>query len=287
MITIRHFLALLLLALSGHSIAASTSEDDFHLKVTAIYSFEPRLLKEPELKAKSDQLDAFWSSIKENPEKNLPFLRKELTDASNSAFFSYDGARLLLSLSKEKNDQALALRAISKTDLRSVQHTDYLKNVHWFASNGFDAREAAFRILAFPDFQAFIPQHVLTLGQNYSLIYMLFPMDESRYVDDLVRLLATETNAKSQKSLLLALWYTVTPTGKAALKQFAEDSRNSAESRSYVNALITQKPSGWRTFSISSEASLREQRKDIMRRPISDEALMELDELTAKLLAKQ
>ena len=38
--------------------------------------------------------------------------------------------------------------------------------------NGFDTREAAFRVLAFPDFKAFIPQHALTLGQNYSLIYI-------------------------------------------------------------------------------------------------------------------
>jgi len=41
------------------------------------------------------------------------------------------------------------------------------------------------------------------------------------------------------------------------------------------------------SISFSSAQSLRGQRRKVMQRPISDEALMEFDELTSKLLAKQ
>jgi len=38
-----------------------------------------------------------------------------------------------------------------------------------------DTTAAAFQILEQPDFKVFIPQHLLMLGQNYILIYMLLP----------------------------------------------------------------------------------------------------------------
>ncbi|MGB7816285.1 MAG: hypothetical protein WBL28_08035 [Methylotenera sp.] len=286
MLNIRYLLAFIFLAASNFSIAASTTEKEFHQKVTTTYNFEPHTLKGSELKVKSEQLDSFWSFVRTKPEGGLGLLRKELADPTNSAFFFYDGASLLLSISREKSDQELALRSIAKTDLRSVQHTDYLKNVHWFAVNGFDTREAAFRILAFPDFQSFIVEHVMMLGQNYSLIYMLFPMDESTFVNDLAKLLVTETDVRSQKSLLLALWYTVTPEGNAALKRFVEDSRNSSELKSYATSLVNRAHTT-STVSSDSEASLRARRKDVMRKPISNEALDEFESLTTELLSKQ
>ena len=168
------------------SAAAETiSPADFHSKVVSLYNFEPRALGTADVPVKSAQLDEFWSFVKVNAPQALPLLRAELSDPSNSSFFFYDGAKLLLSLSKDKSDQSIVLRSLPKADLRSVDHTDYLITVHWFARNGFDTRQAALRILDFPDFEAFIPLHALRLGQNYSLIYMLFPTKESVFVGDL------------------------------------------------------------------------------------------------------
>jgi hypothetical protein len=58
--------------------------------------------------------------------------------------------------------------------------------------------------LAFPDIKVFIPQHALTLGQDYSLICMLFAMDEALFASDLATRLAGESNVQTQKSLLLS-----------------------------------------------------------------------------------
>jgi len=44
---------------------------------------------------------------------------------------------------------------------------------------------------------------------------------------------------------------------------------------------------GLGSFSLSSAESLREERRKIMQRPISDEALIEFDQVTFKLIAKQ
>jgi hypothetical protein len=280
------FSTITLLHFNGGSAAAEpTAATTFHSKVVSVYSFEPHTLGQANLSAKSAQLDEFWSFAKANVQEVLPLLRSELSDPSNPNFFFYDGAKLLFSLSRDKADQALVLRSLPKADLRDVQHTDYLTTVHWFARNGFDTREAAFHILAFPDFKAFIPQHALTLAQNYSLIYMLFPLRESAYVSDLAERLKGETNPQSQKSLLLALWYTVTPTGVAAIKSFSERPSASTENLSYARELLSRRAS--LSISFSSTSSLREDRTKLMQRPISDEALLEFDTLTMKLLSKQ
>jgi hypothetical protein len=287
MLAVRAFALLLaLLVTSGLAHAQSTAAADFHSKVVVLYSFEPHKLQRAEMQAKSSQLDQFWSAAKADPPKILPLLRDELKNPSNSAFFFYDGSKLLLALSTERSDQALALRSIAKADLKGVQPGDYLRTVQALGSKGLDTRVAAFRILAFPDFKAFIPQHSLTLGQDYALIYMLFPMDETQFVSDLVTRLAAEADVQAQKSLLLALWYTVTPAGDAAIKAFANSPNKPAEATAYAKSLLGRSAQPG-SPSLSSAQSLREERRKVMQRPISDEALIEFDQLTAKLIAKR
>jgi hypothetical protein len=283
MFAIRVFAALFLTCIA---IVPAFAESDFHSKVVELYGFEPHKLANAEMQAKAGQLDQFWAMAKADPSTNLPLLRRELENLSNSAFFFYDGSKLLLALSTDRSDQALALRSIAKADLQGVQHSDYLKTVHWFASKGFDTREAAFRILAFPDFKAFIPQHALTLGQDYSLICMLFPMDEALFVSDLSTRLAAESNIHTQKSLLLALWYAATPAASATIKAFASSQNDHPEATTYAKSLMERAVSPG-SVSLSSAQSVRDERRKVMQRSISDEALMEFDELTSKLIAKQ
>lgn len=213
----------------------------FHSKVVSLYSFEPHTLTSQQIEAKSAALDTFWAEVKRDPKKYRPLLRRELRDTRNSAFFSYNGSKLLLAISTERDDQTLALEAIPKADLRSIQHTDYFRTVHWFARNGFNTTTAALRILDYPDFKAFIAQHVLTLGQDYSLIYLLFPMPESNYLEPLLNRLKVEDKLVSQKSILLALWYSMTPEGNAAAARFMTETSKPQEARNYAKQLFERK----------------------------------------------
>jgi hypothetical protein len=288
-----YFLAFLplniLIALFPACVAAQTAGDaaEFHARVAALYSFEPHRLKPDEMDAKSNELDKFWDAAKQNPGKTLPLLRVELKNQQNSAFFAYDGSKLLLSLSNDAADQRLALQGLPRADLRGVQHTDYLRTVQWLAAKGYDTTVAAMRILDYPGFSAFIVQHALTLAQNYSLIYMLAPMEDSRYLTPLMARLDSEPDMESQKSVLLALWYTATPEATAKMERFRTDESKSKESRDYAGELLARKMSGVGSMSFSSVETLKEDRRKVMSRPISDEALAEFDHLTAKIIAKQ
>lgn len=137
-------------------------------QITAVYAFSPHKLSAEEQKDISLELDAFWDKVESSQDLYLPALREALSRDNHSPFFYYDASKLLLHLSNSNEDKQIALNAFTKTDLRGVNSTDYLRTVTSLSIEGFDTASAALHILTLPDFKAFIPQHSLTLGQNYS-----------------------------------------------------------------------------------------------------------------------
>jgi hypothetical protein len=285
----RRFLLLLTLLLTLPILvwAKNITEKDFHSDVVKTYNFQPHTLNQKEIDQKSLELDIFWKKVESNKSLYLPLLKSELRNTSNPSYYFYDGSKLLLSLSKEKEDKLIALQAIPRADLQDLQFTDYLLTVHSLAKEGFDTSEAALRILDYPDVTAIIPQHALTLGQDYSLIYMLIPTEETFYLKKLVARLEKEKNEKAQRSLLLMLWYTVTETGNQALTNYYKNELNPKVTRGYAKELLDRNSNSGSILSLSlkSYSSLKQKRREAMS-IISDEALIDFDKLTMKMLKK-
>lgn len=279
----------LILLYTGAVLAGDVGiQKDFHAEILKTYGFQPHTLSQKEIEAKSSDLDQFWNKVKDRKEQYLPLLRAELQAPSNPSFFYYDCSKLLLSLSENIEDRKIALKVIPKVDLLDVQHDDYLRTIHMLARNELDSSDAALRILDYPQFKAIIPQHALTLGQDFSLIYMLIPTKEEYYLQKLIKRLSVEKNITSQKSIIQMLWYTVTKQGDQAIQQFSEDSSKPNESRMWAKDLLGRKSKLGLTskLTVSSYSPLKQKRKEVMSR-ISDEALIEFDRLTEKLLVKR
>lgn len=283
------FLVPLLSALLIVSSAAAQSSA-IHRQILETYNFQPHLLSNSEITAKSAVLDQFWAKAKAQLSVYIPALRQELGDFKNPIFFLYDGSMLLLSLSDTPVDRKIALAAMANCDLRDVQAKDYFVQVHRMASLGEDTTPAAFHILEQPKFTVFIPQHVLTLGQNYLLIYMLLPTDQDFWLQPAIDRLKTEKDQAAQKSLLLLLWYAQTDAADQAISAFAGDTAKASESRTYAQDLLHRKDKigseQKAKAADSTEASLRQKRRERMK-AVSDEALYDLDEYTVMLLAKR
>jgi hypothetical protein len=245
------------------------------------------LLTSAQIDQRSAELDTFWSKAQANPAQYVPGLRQELADEKNPAFFLYDGSILLLKMSDTGQDRKIALNAIAHCDLRDVQPQDYFHQVHRMAVLGEDTTAAAFHILEDPKFQVVVPQHALTLGQNYSLIYMLFPTGPQFWTQPAIQRLKSEKDTTAQRSLMLLLWYAQDDAADQAIHALGQDASQSAETRKSVQELeartqqlrsVAKKPL------FSKEAALRRKRSEVMSR-VSDEALLEFDQLTAQLLA--
>jgi hypothetical protein len=278
------FCAFLIPLLLMTSSAAGQSAS-IHQQIQQTYNFQPHLLNKQQIDQESVVLDQFWTKAKTEQSQYVPGLRQELADFKNPPFFLYDGSTLLLSLSDTRADRKIALAAMANCDLRDVQAKDYFLRVHRMAT-----LNAAFHVLEQPKFTVFIPQHVLTLGQDYVLIYLLLPTDMNYWLQPAINRLKTESDQTAQKSLLLLLWYAQTDAADQALSAFAGDASKPSPSRTYAQELVHRKDKiglKQRTQALgSTEASLREKRRDRLK-AVSDEALGDLDDYTALLIAKR
>jgi hypothetical protein len=195
--------------------------DEFLARIHKIYDFEPSKLSIEEREQKSKELDAFWKEVEEDKEKLLPALREALRSDKTSAFFHFDGAQVLIVASPEPADFQLAADAIARADLKDIQQEVYFRFTHHLATRGADVTTAVGKILDSPGFEAFIPQHVLTLDQARCAVYCILPMRDDLYSDQLIARLLKEKDPKATKSILLCLSSTVTEKARKALREFS------------------------------------------------------------------
>jgi len=261
----------------------------FRERVLATYNFAPHTLTKEEISAKSKKLDTFWTEVKANQAADLPALREELARPDAPAFFEYDGAKLLLSLSKSRSDESIALSAISHADLADLQFTDYFLTVHAMSVDGLDTMTAALKILQDDKFQAYIPQHALTLDQEMCLAYLLLPTEERFYLSAIEERLFQEKSVVAQKSLLSVLGDTATKQGDAAIARFAADASQPEEARAYARTIMqaTKKMADLPLVGLSTKSyeSLKAEQRQLFAR-VSDEALYDWDHLRIKIRHK-
>ncbi|MFZ1683771.1 MAG: hypothetical protein WAU88_06520 [Candidatus Zixiibacteriota bacterium] len=229
-----------IIILVGVSGNAASSQDDFHKQVAATYDFSPHKISHDQRVAKSSELDKIWSTVNADPPVYLPLLRVELQDSTCPKFFAYDGSKLLLSLSKDRSDMAIAAHAMGFCDIRDVDPAEYLKSVNWLANEGMDVRGAAFNILDEPAFKAFYPIHALTLGQEFAFVLAIFPMADSLFLDSCLSRLGSSTNDSTTMTLLNALWFTTTQRGFDAIATIGGDQTKSAQVRDYAQMMVTE-----------------------------------------------
>jgi hypothetical protein len=276
-----------LLLLSQQLVAAEVAS--FHERVLATYNFAPHSLTKEEISDKSKILDTFWTEVKANQATDLPELREELARPDAPAFFKYDGAKLLLSVSKLRADESIALSAISRAELADLQFTDYFLTVHAMSVDGLDTTIAALKILEDDKFQAYIPQHALTLDQEMCLAYLLLPTDERFYLTAVVQRLFQEKSVVAQKSLLSVLGDTATMQGDAAIARFSADASQPEQARAYARTIMeaTNQVTGLPLVGVSTKsyAALKTEQRQLFAR-VSDEALSDWYYLRLKIRHK-
>ena len=196
--------------------------DEFLARIHRIYDFEPSKVSEEDRERKSREMDAFWKKVEENKENLLPDLREALRSDKTSPFFHFDGAQLLVVASPERTDDfQLAADAIARADLKDIQQEVYFRFTHHLATKGADVTAAVEKILGTPDFEAFIPQHALTLRQDRCVLYCMLPMREELYLDKLIARLSNEKEPTAMRSIVLCLSSTVSEKARKALREFA------------------------------------------------------------------
>jgi hypothetical protein len=222
----RGLFAIIMLWIPILAVSADDPASQFKKMIREIYNFRPSLVSDEVRKTKAGEMDRLWSLVESNKGTYLPLLRKELQAQDNDRFFYFDGSMLLLKNSTKKDDGEIVAAAIGKSNLEDVQNLDYFRTVHGLACNNIDAYPAIDNMLNTPDFKIFIVDHVLTLGQDFSVLYCLLCMDEGAYLDRLIRRLEVEKNPDTVKTIILSIAYTVTDKGQKAIIDYVKSVKN-------------------------------------------------------------
>lgn len=264
--------------------------------IRATYDFEPSTMTFDEQARRAPGLTKFWDRYDKNSGPYHEALISELRADSNRELLYCDGGMLLLAKSSLPEDEKLGIASLRKCSLAEIQHTPYFYTLHRLAVRGTDTFDLQIRILSKPKYSAFIVQHALTLGQDYAFLYPFLVQQESVYVPRLIALLARETDATAQKSIVRALWYAATSEAESAVRAAAYNTSLSELVRADVRRLLEglNAVRGWqegdstlkrvrdmvKVSSSTTESELRAKRRERMR-AVSDEALHDLEAYTA------
>src|ERR1700722_2709331 len=179
----------------------------------------------------------------------------------------------------------IAVDAMSRADLRDVQSPAYFYAVHSLSMKGVDTTKAALHVLDDPRFAVAVPQHAMTLDQSMTLMYLLLPVDERRWMAAAQGRFASEKDETAQKSLLLLFFYSQTKDGDSVIRSAAKDPSTSDSVRKEAQKYIDDAKRALRmkTDVKGTEVSIREARKKRLT-AVSDEAIGDVQEMTARLI---
>ena len=247
------------------------------LDVDNIYNFSPSKLTKSEQEKKLPALDRLWSNVKADTSKNLPLLRNDLNAGNHNPYFYFDGAMLLLSLSKNDYDKTLAANAIAKCDLADIDEEEYVTTLNRLSNSGVNVTKAAIKILKDTSFEFFLPQHAMYFRQGECLTYMLLPQKSEFYIDTLISMFKS-VNQNSQKSILHVFWYSYTCKGDSLINAVIQDRAISTEVVTFAKDLV-RSPNLTHDIKKQIKAIGKNQVDEFRRKALqrfSDEALDEL-----------
>jgi len=261
------------------------SQQAMHQRVMALYDFHPHTVTDAVRAQKSDEMDAFWNEVKQYQQAELPLLRVELANAQVPSFFRMDGAQLLLSLSSSPADRALAVSALSTADLSDVTPSAYFYSIHQLSMQGTDTTAAALHILDDPTFTVPVPQHAMTLRPPDCLLFLLLPVDPSKWLSAVSQRLSSTKDVDTVKALVTLVFYAQTPESDRVLDSIASNTTLSDSARKRA---MDWKKSANDAYALEvnvpgDEAQVREARRQRLN-AVSDEAIDDVQEMTVRLV---
>jgi hypothetical protein len=261
------------------------SQQAMHQRIIALYDFHPHTVTSVVREQKSNEMDAFWNEVKQHPQTDLPLLRAELANPQAPAFFRMDGAQLLLSLSSSPADQALAVAAMSTADLGDVTPSAYFYSLHELSMKGIDTTAAALHILDDPTFAVSVPQHAMLLRPSDCLLFLLLPVDPSKWLTAVSQRISLAKTAESAQALVTLVFYAQTVDSDRALDSILNNASVPDSARKQAASWKQAASEAYRhkVDVPGDEAQVREARRQRLR-AISDEAMDDVQEMTVRLV---
>jgi hypothetical protein len=263
------------------SISFSSFGQELHSEVEKVFNFYPHKLSAEDQKALYPKLDKFFELVIKGKEKYLEPLRNELRREGNNPYFYFDGGVLLLEISRDPKDIQLVADALVKSDLRDLPGEMYLKHLLSLSLKGADIIDPALHILDDTTFNAFIPQHALTLKYGEGLKFLLPRYQPDLYVGKLISKYR-QIIAPDKKLTCIDLFVYA---NSCQADEFLDAQLKDSQQPTQIQDKITETMKFIKVSKGENEgkySKLFEERKLILSR-ISDEAIYELNNVNLKM----
>ena len=194
----------------GINAYSQTTCDSLILLKRNIYGFRPTDLSDSLQKLKSDEMDTFWSTARNNPTDASNCLQTLIENEMNDSYFCFDASSLLLRLDTTGKYLPTVIKGLNKCNLEDLQLSTYLQICFFLAYKSQDITELATKFISVPNASVFLANHFLTLNGIDAGIFLFNSMPTETAEKTLTSaVLNGNATAKYNGAVLLNLLATV------------------------------------------------------------------------------
>lgn len=209
-----------------------TTCDSLNLLKKNIYGFKPSDLSDSLKELKSEELDIFWKTARNNPEDASKCLQILIENETKDSYFCFDASSLLLRLDTSSKYLPTVIAGLKKCSLDDLQLSAYLQICFYLGYKGQDIGELTTNLISIPNARIYLSNHFLTLNAIDASIFLFNVMPTA-----------------TAESVLISAIQNGNPTAKhnaaVVLNLFATDGGDS-----FLNSLIEKKQIGDSTVQV-------------------------------------
>lgn len=169
------------------------------------YGFRLTQLDEPQIDAKTKELDAFWKHVQAAGPEGVTCIRTLLTEEKADHIFQVDAATMLFPADPSPETRNLIRDSLVQADFQESDPANYLTLALDLGQAGVDIRPLAAKLLLYPNAVIHISEHSLDLDSDTAALFLYGTMEPARASNALTALLdAPEPFVRSAAAHLLA-----------------------------------------------------------------------------------
>lgn len=289
------FVVLASLAAAPMAIAQQTAQTaitgipaDIRAEIAAVFPDDVLAIPRDGYDAMYARTEAFFAPFDAAGEAGHAQIRAAIVEDGHPNFFYYRAAGFLFDPDRPNSPDAIAaLAGLERVSPRTVNNAWYMMTGNMMAVAGLDTHKLALNWLDVPETEITLDLglHIFYYSALEAMVFSSYYGNEAAIVPDLAKRLDTATSDAEISLLLEALWNTMTPEGRAALRAYAADETRLQVARDYAQQLLDHKGDGPPSGQTMEE--LQAQRQAIIRNPWRHDSFHEyhviLDEM-AKLM---
>ena len=141
----------ILFILTTYISFGQTTCDSLNLLKKNVYGFKPSDLSDSLKNLKSEELDIFWKTAKNNPTDATKCLQILIENETKDSYFCFDASSLLLRLDTSTKYLPTVIAGLKKCNLEDLQLSAYLQICFYLGYKGQDIGELTTNLISIPN----------------------------------------------------------------------------------------------------------------------------------------